>query len=106
MLEDLDKFERLRELFEIIGSWTPIIDLERLVLVKKQDWEIIDGENIVYKNIVNSALENKISRFFKDENNWKNNIKPFLLKCILEGSFFDAIELYKSIMKIDLKVKK
>jgi len=106
LLEDLDKFERLRELFEIIGSWTPIIDLERLVLVKKQDWEIIDGENIVYKNIVNSALENKISRFFKDENNWKNNIKPFLLKCILEGSFFDAIELYKSIMKIDLKVKK
>lgn len=105
LLEDLDKFERLKELFETIGSWTPIRDLESLTIAKRQEWGITDGKNSVYKNVVNSTLENKISRFFKDKGNWKNNIKPFLLRCILEGSFFDAIELYKSIMKIDLKVK-
>jgi CRISPR-associated Csx11 family protein len=104
-LNDLYKFERLKELFETIGSWTPIRDLESLTIAKRQEWGVNDGEDSVYENIVNSALENKISRFFKDEGNWKNNIKPFLLRCILEGSFFDAIELYKSIMKIDLKVK-
>lgn len=104
LLGDLTKFERLRNVFETIGSWTPIRDLESLTIAKKQGWGV-NKKNDVYENIVNSALENKFSRFFKDENNWKNNIKPFLLGCILEGSFFDAIELYKSIMKINLKVE-
>jgi hypothetical protein len=89
----------------MVGSWTPIIDLESLIVAKKQEWEVTDEKNNVYKNIVKSALENKISGIFMNNVNWRNNIKPFLLNCILEGSFFDAIELYKNIMKIDLKVK-
>jgi CRISPR-associated Csx11 family protein len=105
LLEDINKFERLRDLFEMVGSWTPIIDLESLIVAKKQEWEVTDEKNNVYKNIVKSALENKISGIFMNNVNWRNNIKPFLLNCILEGSFFDAIELYKNIMKIDLKVK-
>lgn len=103
ILGDLTKFERLKKIFETIGSWTPILDLESLTVIKRQEWRI-NKENDVYKSFVNSALENKFSESFEDKN-W-NDIKPFLLKCILEGSFFDVIELYKNIMKIDLKVKK
>lgn len=105
LLGDLDKFERLKQLFKKIGSWTPIRDLETLTIDKRQEWKIRDMKDSVYEDLVDSALENKISIFFKDKKRWKDD-KSFLLKCILEGSFFDAIELYKSIMKIDLRVKK
>lgn len=103
LLNDLNKFKRLKEIFEAIGSWTPILDLESMTVTKRQEWEITDEKDTVYKNIVNSALENKMPCSFKSKK-WKSN-KLFLLNCILEGSYFDAIELYKNIMKIDLKVK-
>ena len=105
LLEDLYKFERLREIFEAIGSWTPIRDVEALAASKREDWaqsvkfEDMRGE---YEELVESMLENKLSRHF-DKENWRGNIKPFLKECIIGGSFFDAIELFGSIMKMDLR---
>jgi len=105
LLEDVDKFERLKEIFERIGSWTPIRDIEALAASKRQEWSEkgeLGDRKAIYEELIDSALENKLRRFF-DDKNWGNNVKPFLLSCIMEGSFFDAIELFKSIMKMELK---
>jgi CRISPR-associated Csx11 family protein len=105
LLEDVEKFQWLKEVFDRISSWTPIRDVEALAISKRLEWskegELGDKKN-VYEELIDSSLENKISKFF-DTESWKNNIKPFLLDSILEGSFFDAIELFKSIMKMELK---
>jgi len=109
ILEDLEKFHRLKEIFESIGSWTPIRDIEALAISKRQGWgeegELGDKKD-VYEELIDSALENKISDSAKKNlariGKWKE-IKPFLKECITEGSFFDAIELFKSIMKMELK---
>ena len=107
-LGDLNKFKRLKKIFEEIGSWTPIWDLASLIIAK-QDWKEI-GDSDIYKNFVDSALENKIGSKFsgssENKEKWKSDVKPFLAKCIHEGSFFDAVELYKTILKLDLKVGK
>jgi len=105
LLEDVDKFERLKEIFETIGSWTPIRDIEALAASKRQEWSEkgeLGDRKAIYEELIDSALENKLRRFF-DDKNWGNNVKPFLLSCIMEGSFFDANELFKSIMKMELK---
>jgi len=105
LLEDVDKFERLKEIFERIGSWTPIRDIEALAASKRQEWSEkgeLGDRKAIYEELIDSALENKLRRFF-DDKNWGNNVKPFLLSCIMEGSFFDAIELFESIMKMELK---
>jgi len=105
LLEDVDKFERLKEIFETIGSWTPIRDIEALAASKRQEWSEkgeLGDRKAIYEELIDSALENKLRRFF-DGKNWGNNVKPFLLSCIMEGSFFDAIELFESIMKMELK---
>jgi CRISPR-associated Csx11 family protein len=105
LLEDLEKFERLKKIFEAIGSWTPIRDIEALAASKRLEWGeegVLGDKKNVYEELIDSSLENKISKFF-DTEDWKNNIKPFLLDSIMEGSFFDAIELFKSIMKMELK---
>lgn len=107
LLEDIKKFRILKDqIFYKIGAWSPIRDIETLTASKRQEWsnngDLVNKE--MYKEFVSSALENKLFRFFeKDKENWKNNIKPFLIECIMEGSFFDAVELFKSIMKIELK---
>jgi len=104
LLEELDKFERLKEIFEVIGSWTPIRDIEALATSKRWEWgdegELGDKKD-VYEELIDSALENKISDSAKKLDDWRET-KTFLKRCILEGSFFDAIELFKSIMKMDL----
>jgi len=109
ILEDMDKFQRLKELFLEIGSWTPIRDIESLAASKREDWSE-DGKLMnqeTYEKFISTLLEDKLSRFFKkDKDIWKNNIKPFLKESIVEGSFFDAIELFKSIMKMNMRGKK
>jgi hypothetical protein len=106
LLEDLEKFERLRDIFEAIGSWTPIRDIEALAISKRLEW-IKEGElgdkKDVYEELIDSALNNKISDSAKKKlDDWKAT-RIFLKECIMEGSFFDAIELFKSIMKMELK---
>jgi len=96
----------LKKLFQEIGSWTPIRDIESLAASKREDWS--DDEKLldqdIFEKFISTVLENKLSRFFKKNNrDWKDNIKPFLKECIVDGSFFDAIDIYKSIMKIDMR---
>ncbi len=105
LLEELEKFVTLEEIFRKIGKWTPIRDVASLTQTKLKEWEINEDsskEKIeVYRKFVETTVQNKFSRFF-DKTDFKNNRKPFIVKCILDGSFFDAIELFHSIMKIDL----
>lgn len=105
-LGDLNKFKRLKMIFEEIGSWTPIWDFASLIIAK-QDWKEV-GDSGIYKSFADSALENKIGSKFSgsEKGKWRNDVKPFLAECIHEGSFFDAVELYKTILKLDLKVGK
>lgn len=95
LLEDLEKFQKLKEIFEKVASWTPIRDIESVAISKLLEW----GKTETYKKLLDSLVENKLSRFFGEE--WKN-YKPFLLASIIDGSFFDGIELFGSIMKIEL----
>lgn len=103
LIEDVQRFQRLWRIFETIGSWGPLRDVEVLAASKRQEWNIGElDEKGAYKRLIDSALENRLSRFFSKEEDWKQN-KPFLRECIMEGSFFDAVELFESIMKVDLK---
>jgi len=104
-LDELYTFERLREICEAIGSWTPIRDVEALAASKREDWTQsakFEDVRAEYEALVESLLENKLSRHF-DKENWRGNIKEFLKGCIMEGSFFDAIELFRSIMKLTIR---
>ena len=100
LLEDLEKFQKLLDIFKIVGSWTPIKDLEALAETKRMEWiKNNDSKTLeVYKKLMESAIENKLLKFFEKED-FETNIKPFLLESIMEGSFFDAIELFHFIMK-------
>lgn len=105
LLDELYTFERLREIVEAIGSWTPIRDVEALAASKREDWtQSVKFEDVrkEYEALVESLLENKLSHHF-DRENWRGNIKAFLKRCIMEGSFFDALELFRSIMKLTIR---
>lgn len=106
LLEDLEKFCRLKNIFEATGSWTPIRDIGALTASKRQEWceeGVFDDEEDVYEELIDSALENRISDLVEKKlGNWKEN-KKFLKQRIIDGSYFDAIELFNSIMKMELR---
>ena len=106
LLEGIEKFIALREIFKKIGKWSPIRDVEALAQAKYEEWDLkenpIEEKVELYRKFIEAVVQNKLSRYF-DKENFKNNIKPFIVNCIMDGTFFDAIELFESIMKVKLK---
>lgn len=108
MIENLDDFITLKQIFDTIGAWSPIRDIEAIAS-EKMGWNG-EGSHKTYEDFIETLLENKISRFFKSSNVWNWNnldstkpmIKDFLKKSIVDGTFFDAVELYKTILKQDV----
>ena len=100
LFEDWQRFEKMKEIFREIGKWTPIRDIESIAAEKREKWSDeknkLDEQKEIYKSFIESLLLNKLPKsVIKDH-------KRFLKHSILNGLYFDAVELFNKVLKIDL----
>ncbi|OKY78319.1 MAG: CRISPR associated protein Cas10, large subunit of Type III system effector complex [Candidatus Methanohalarchaeum thermophilum] len=109
--EEWQKFVELGEIFGAIGRWKPLRDIGSLAAEKRIEWSDKEGDlgsnRDNYRKLVGSILENKFSKSDKKELKWdrKNNFthREFLIQSILDGTFFDALKLFNSILDIKIE---
>jgi len=107
ILEDIERFNKIKEILKTLGSWSLIRDIEELLIAKKKEWS--NNENYLIKGdktfeiFIETVLENKIRSKTKAKFKKWDKTKIFLKNSILEGIFFDAIELFHTIMSINLE---
>lgn len=93
LLEELDDFERFRNILSKELSRTQIKNIIGLIETKREEWSPLE-RNDVFENYVHDVLHNA---------NWKNG-KPSELvemeKAALSGKLRDVVELYMDILKI------
>ena len=107
ILEDLQKFNHLKDFFHKVESWTLIKDIEELIKIKLKEWfgtaQTEFKQSKTYNTLIESVLENKINKDIKKKfDNWKKE-KDFIKNCIYDGIFFNAIQQFHTIMNINLE---
>ncbi len=92
-------------IFEKIGVWDPLLDIEAVARNKREEWKtnevLSERKKEAYKGLIRSTIENRIPEAVKKGPSWKE-VKYFLVSSIMDGTYFDAVELFKRIMNREL----
>jgi CRISPR-associated Csx11 family protein len=123
LLWDIDNFERLRKLIQKLGlTTTQIMNLYEMLMAKLEEWEIrkppVELKNSknekdkekaeVFEKLVENAIKDIPLRLeVIDGESDKGKISKedfeFLKDSIMSGLFFDFVDLWHTILKLDFK---
>ena len=103
LLWDLDNFDRLNRLIKEYGlTNTQIMNLYELLISKIEDWNLKNIEELKENEEFKKFVENAILDIpLRLKSKIDNNKKEFLINSILNGLFFDFVDLWHTILKKD-----
>lgn len=107
LLWDLDNFERLNRIIKEYNlTNTQIMNLYELLISKIEEWEIKNVDKLknnkeFRKFVENSILDIPLRLKTKIKKREDEENKEFLINSILNGLFFDFVDLWHAILKKD-----
>ncbi len=111
LLWDIDNFERLRELVmdKLRLTTTQVMNLYEMLIEKIEDWNLMDVDKLrndgTFEMLVKNAIKSVPLRLkvVKDGESGNGKISKkdyeFLKESILNGMFFDFVDLWHTILK-------
>lgn len=111
LLWDIDNFERLRELVmdKLRLTTTQVMNLYEMLIEKIEDWNLMDVDKLRNDGTFEMLVENAIKsvplrlKVVKDGESGNGKISKkdyeFLKESILNGMFFDFVDLWHTILK-------
>jgi len=125
LLWDIDNFERLRKLIKKLGlTTTQIMNLYEMLMIKLEEWEIHKPptelknsknekdkekaevfEKLVENSIKDIPLRLEVIDGESDKGKISKEDFEFLKDSIMSGLFFDFVDLWHTILKLDFKEK-